>query len=92
MFELTKFQRDILTILAGLDDPNGLEVKAELEDYYITEINHGRLYPNLNKLVEEGLVEKSKKDERTNAYELTEVGERMLEERREWENQYYDFE
>jgi DNA-binding PadR family transcriptional regulator len=92
MFELTKFQRDLLIILAGLDEPNGLEVKAEMEDYYVAEVNHGRLYPNLDTLVEQGLISKTKKDERTNSYELTEEGKTMIEDRRDWENQYYNFE
>lgn len=91
MFELTGFKRDLLTITAGLGKPNGLEIKAELEDYYEGEINHGRLYPNLNELVEEGLVEKSKRDERTNEYVLKEKGKEMLEERKDWEEQYFDF-
>ena len=92
MFEFTGFKRDLLTVIAGLDDPNGLEVKAALEDYYEGEINHGRLYPNLDDLVEEGLVEKSKRDERTNVYTLTESGRQLLDDRREWEEQYFEFE
>lgn len=91
MFELTGFKRDLLTVIAGLDDPNGLEVKAALEDYYEGEINHGRLYPNLDDLVEEGLVEKSKRDERTNVYTLTESGRQLLDDRREWEERYFEF-
>lgn len=62
-----------------------------MEDYYETEINHGRLYPNLDILVEQGLLEKSKKDERTNAYEISKEGRKLLEKRRQWEEQYYDF-
>ncbi|ELZ20434.1 PadR family transcriptional regulator [Natrinema limicola JCM 13563] len=34
----------------------GLAIKRELEDYYGTEVNHGRLYPNLDELVDLGLV------------------------------------
>jgi PadR family transcriptional regulator, regulatory protein PadR len=45
MEDLTAFQRDTLYVIAGLDDPNGLEVKDELEEYYVKEVNHGRLYP-----------------------------------------------
>ncbi|NIS30845.1 MAG: PadR family transcriptional regulator, partial [Actinobacteria bacterium] len=40
----TGFQRDLLYVVAGLEDPKGLAVKAELDDYYGSEINHGRLY------------------------------------------------
>ena len=91
MFDLTKFQRDLLTVIAGLEKPNGLEIKAEMEDYYVSEINHGRLYPNLDTLVDQGLLTKSKKDERTNAYEISEEGRTKLEDRRKWEEQYFNF-
>ena len=53
-----------------------------------SEINHGRLYPNLNELAEMGLVEKGSADDRTNSYGLTERGHREIEARREWEDQY----
>ncbi|MFO7907959.1 MAG: helix-turn-helix transcriptional regulator [Pirellulaceae bacterium] len=47
---------------------HGLAIKEELEDYYEKEIHHGRLYPNLDTLVEKGLVEKGQRDRRTNYY------------------------
>jgi DNA-binding PadR family transcriptional regulator len=52
----------------------GLAIKRQLEDYYESEVNHGRLYPNLDELVERGLVEKSELDKRTNQYALTDAG------------------
>jgi PadR family transcriptional regulator PadR len=88
MHDLTGFQRDLLYVIDGLDDPHGLAIKASLENYYETEIHHGRLYPNLDELVEKGLVEKGKKDQRTNIYTLTRRGRREIEARREWEQQY----
>ena len=90
MHDLTGFQRDVLYVIAGLDEPHGLAVKEELEEYYEKEIHHGRLYPNLDTLVEKGLVEKDKKDRRTNAYTLTRRGRREIEARRTWEHQYFD--
>lgn len=84
MHELTGFQRDLLFTIAGKDEPHGLAVKNEIESYYETEIHHGRLYPNLDTLVDRGLVEKGRKDDRTNAYALTEEGERALARRRKW--------
>ncbi|ELY56952.1 PadR family transcriptional regulator [Natronococcus jeotgali] len=71
--DLTAFQNNILTILAK-EPMYGLAIKRELEDYYGTEVNHGRLYPNLDELVELGLVEKSELDKRTNQYSLTDEG------------------
>ncbi|MFB6125062.1 MAG: helix-turn-helix transcriptional regulator [Halanaeroarchaeum sp.] len=88
MDDLTGFQRDLLYVVAGLSEPNGLEIKEEIEDYYETTINHGRLYPNLDSLVEEGLIEKEKQDERTNAYYLTQAGTTVLDNRHDWERQY----
>jgi PadR family transcriptional regulator PadR len=88
MNELTGFQRDLLYVVAGLGNPHGLAIKDELDSYYDTEVHHGRLYPNLNTLVEKGLVEKGEKDKRTNVYVITETGRRELEARREWEDQY----
>ena len=86
MHDLTGFQRDLLYVIAGLDGPKGLAIKGRLDEYYGTEINHGRLYPNLDALVEKGLVEKGRIDDRTNEYTLTQRGERELRARREWED------
>jgi DNA-binding PadR family transcriptional regulator len=88
MYDLTGFQRDLLYAIAGKTEPHGLAIKEELEDYYEKEIHHGRLYPNLDTLVDKGLVEKGQKDRRTNVYSITRRGQREIEARREWENQY----
>lgn len=88
MYDLTGFQRDLLYTVAGLDEPHGLAIKEELEDYYEKEIHHGRLYPNLDTLVDKGLVEKAQKDRRTNVYNMTRRGDREIEARRDWEAQY----
>jgi PadR family transcriptional regulator PadR len=88
VYDLTGFQRDLLYVIAGYDEPHGLAIKDALEEYYEGEIHHGRLYPNLDTLVEKGLVEKGKKDRRTNVYNVTKRGRRELEARREWEDQY----
>ena len=85
---MTGFQRDLLVVTAGLDDPHGLAIKEELEQYYESEVNHGRLYPNLDELVSKGLVEKGAKDKRTNVYYLTQRGKREITGRDEWEQQY----
>lgn len=90
MHDLTGFQRDILYVLGGLESPKGLAIKDELDRYYSSDINHGRLYPNLDALVEKGLVEKGRIDDRTNSYALTGRGRRELEARREWEANYVE--
>ena len=85
MFELNSFQRDLLYCIAGLDGSYGLGIKRAVEDYGETEINHGRLYPNLDTLVNKGYVAKSSIDDRTNSYELTPEGRALLADRHEWE-------
>ena len=90
MFKFTGFQRDLLYVIAGADHPSGQDIKDEISDG-IGEVNHGRLYPNLDTLVERDLVNKGQIDRRTNYYELSEEGQTVLEDRRQWENQYVEF-
>ena len=71
-------------MIAGLETPPGLAINDELEAYYEGEIYHGRLYPNLDTLVEKGLVNKGTRDDRTNEYTLASRGRRELETRRDW--------
>ena len=87
MFELTGFQRDIVYITAGMDQPSGQDIKEELEQE-LEEVTRGRLYPNLDTLVEQDYLEKGTIDRRTNYYALTDDGLQALRERRDWEDQY----
>jgi len=90
MDDLTGFQRDLLYVIAGADQPSGQDVKDEIEQYYSSEINHGRLYPNLDTVVNKDLVEKGQLDRRTNYYAITDGGEQAIEDRREWVSQYVE--
>jgi len=87
MIDLTAFQQLILLDVAIRERfdchlPHGLAIKNDLTEWYIQagelkegeEVNHGRLYPNLDKLVSRGLLEKSERDDRTNEYRVTEAG------------------
>jgi DNA-binding PadR family transcriptional regulator len=80
----------MLSVIAGLDEPNGLAVKAELEEYYDEEIYDRRLYPNLDHLVEKELATPSRTDDRTTHYALTNRGRRGLAARDDWEREYID--
>ncbi|MFB6103487.1 MAG: PadR family transcriptional regulator [Halobacteriaceae archaeon] len=80
---LTAFQQNILAVLSS-EPMYGLAIKRELEDYYDEEVNHGRLYPNLDDLVSMDLVEKSELDKRTNEYALTEAGLDAVVDRLSW--------
>jgi len=87
MNELTGFQRDMVYCIAALDGPSGVEVRRELEEYSSAEVNHGRLYPNLDELVDEGVIRKEKKNDRTNLYVISPLGKELIEERRQWEDE-----
>jgi PadR family transcriptional regulator PadR len=88
MKDLTAFQRDLLFVISSKNEPHGLAIKDELEEYYNSEVNHGRLYPNLDTLVNKSLVEKGQKDRRTNYYSLTDRGAREINSRHDWEAEH----
>ncbi|WP_129113470.1 PadR family transcriptional regulator [Halegenticoccus tardaugens] len=88
LFDLSGFQRDLLIVIAGHNQPSGQQIKTELERARDEEINHGRLYPNLDVLVNSDYVEKGEIDRRTNFYAITNEGRTALDERREWEEGY----
>lgn len=90
MFDLTGFQRDLLYIIAGLDQPSGQRIRREIEKF-VGEVTHGRLYPNLDTLVERQLIEKGQQNRRTNYYEITSKGREFLVRRRDWENDRVEF-
>ena len=90
MHDLSAIQRDLVYIISGLNEPHGLAIKDELDTYYETDVNPGRLYPNLDTLVDKGLVDKSQVDKRTNAYTLTPRAKREIEARDEWEDGYVE--
>jgi PadR family transcriptional regulator PadR len=85
MDTLSGFQRDILWIVAGSDSSIGMTILEQLEAYYEESINSGRFYPNINELVESGLIEKNNTGGRTNTYSITERGESVLQNRIQWQ-------
>ena len=56
----------------------------KLRDYYESDVNHGRLYSNLDELDEAGFIAKGRKDQRTNAYEITNAGREVLDSEVAW--------
>lgn len=88
--DLTLFQAEALRAIAAIeheagDEPYGLAIKRRLEGWYDQDVHHGRIYPNLDELVERGLVEKGSIDRRTNSYHLTDEGAMLLQRRAaEW--------
>lgn len=80
--DLTAFQRDLLFVLASIDEPIGLRVADAMEALYRKPINHGQLYPNLDELDEMGLIDKVARDKRTNEYNITRRGRLAIDEYR----------
>ena len=91
IYELTGFQRDLLYAMPAFDRPSGQTIRAELEEYTDREITHGRLYPNLDTLVEMGLVERGQIDRRTNFYAITDDGKSAIRRYRGWQDERLDF-
>ena len=80
-FDLTGFQGDLLLQIYELDQPSGQAIRRMLELEHEEKVNHGRLYPNLDTLVDYGLIEKGEQDRRTNYYEATASGQALVEHR-----------
>ncbi|WP_255193978.1 PadR family transcriptional regulator [Natronobeatus ordinarius] len=82
--DLTAFQRDVLEAIGRLERADettyGMAIGRALETKH-GEVNHGRLYPNLDDLVQAEFIEKTTLDRRTNRYTLTDEARAMLEER-----------
>jgi PadR family transcriptional regulator PadR len=92
IYDLTGFHRDLLYVLAGLDDPPGIAIRDELEPYHDTEIGDSLLYRSLTGLIEKGLVEKGQSTEhrKENWYALTPQGQRELTALHNWKTQLLD--
>jgi len=86
MSRLTAFQWSLLKAATELHEPSGQDIKRYIEQsaFHRSEEHHGRLYPNLNALVDGGLVEKGEIDSRTNYYKPTTKALTMLDERAEF--------
>lgn len=90
MEELTAFQRDLLFALADIGATSGADIRRELRKSIYPSLLPGRLYQNLDDLVDWGLVAKHTDAGRTNEYSLTGQGRRELRELYEWQGQCLD--
>ena len=80
--DLTAFQAYLLCLIYRFDVTDGAVLQSALEALYPEPINHGRLYPSLDRLVDAGLVSKQTKatDKRYKEYTLTGRGEWVVDE------------
>lgn len=81
---LSMFQHHLLIAIAANNGESGQVIKCTLNDAYDEPINHGRLYPNIDRLVDLGCVEKGELDRRANAYAITERGLKAVVAELEW--------
>lgn len=82
---LTALQWDMLWTLSKHDSLKGVGVRQELVEYYGEDVSYGEVYPNLDALVDLGLVVRGEGDHHTNRFELTEEGRRTLARRQIWQ-------
>ena len=82
MAQTTAFKYEALAAAAALDEPSGQDILRWIEHNQnptsTADVNHGRLYPNLDDLVEAGLLQKGEQNKRTNYYALTDAGRDQL--------------
>lgn len=86
--ELTGFQRDLLFVVGGLSAASGKDIKKELEETQDRKLLAGRIYSNLDTLVEHDFVQKGEIDGRTNEYEITDKGIEEIQSRYQWQSRH----
>jgi len=79
-FGLNAFQRDLLVEIYQMDQPSGQAISGRIEAEHGEDVTTTRLYSNLNDLVDYGLLDKGEQDLRTNYYQITNDGRRLVEE------------
>jgi len=79
-FDLTGFERDLLVEIYQMDQPSGQAISGRMEAEHGEDVKAGRLYPNLDELVDYGLIDKGEQDLRTNYYQITNDGQILVEE------------
>jgi DNA-binding PadR family transcriptional regulator len=77
--DLNGSKRDLLVEIYQLDQPSGQDIRRRMEAEHDEEVTRGRLYSNLNDLVDEGLLDQGEQDLRTNYYQITNDGQRLVE-------------
>jgi len=78
-FDLNSSKRDLLVEIYQMDQPSGQDIRGRIEAEHGEDVKHGRLYPNLDDLVDVGLIDKGEQNLRTNYYEITNDGRLLVE-------------
>jgi DNA-binding PadR family transcriptional regulator len=78
-FDLNSSNRDLLVEIYQMDHPSGQAIRHRMQAEHGEDVTTTRLYSNLNDLVDHGLLDKGEQDQRTNSYEVTNDGRRLVE-------------
>ena len=78
-FDLNNSKRDLLVEIYQMDQPSGQDIRGRMKAEHNEDVDHGRLYPNLNDLVDLGLLDKGEQNLRSNYYQITNDGQRLVE-------------
>ena len=78
-FDLNSSKRDLLVEIYQMDHPSGQAIRHRMQAEHGEDVTTTRLYSNLNDLVDHGLLDKGEQDLRTNYYEVTNDGRRLVE-------------
>ena len=78
-FDLTGFERDLIVEIYQMEQPSGQGIRGRMEAEHGEVVTTGQLYPNLDDLVDYGLLDKGEQNRRTNYYEVTNDGRRLVE-------------
>ena len=88
--DLSSFQRDLLTFLAANNGTNGLEARDSLEEIRDEYISHTRIYRNIYRLEDVGLIRREEVTEQENRYIPTDKAIRNLKSDLEWRKSLLD--
>jgi len=78
-FDLNGFERDLIVEIYQMEQPSGQSIRRRIEAEHGEDVTHTRLYSNLNDLVDYGLLDKGEQNHRTNYYQITNDGQRLVE-------------
>jgi len=78
-FDLNGSKRDLLVEIYQMDQPSGQDIRHRMKAEHDEDVDHGRLYPNLDDLVDYGLIDKGEQNLRSNYYQITNDGRRLVE-------------
>lgn len=85
MDHLTRVQRDILIIIAGIGPTEGVTIGDELDEYYHSSVSYQQVYHALEGLVESEYIKKRSQG-KSNQYQITPDGENVLSIHRDWQD------